>query len=125
MVKLANSKWNLEDQRFSTDVAGELSNDHKKQLERKELVFQTKRERAKKTEEHRWERVQKESEQNEKKFEAQKQANPNKKNISSVQYDVFTLGYDQTDAGKMTKYKDDLVKVTTGSQMLLISTVSS
>ena len=100
-----------EKERFQNDVATQLNLEQQETKSRKNYYYKEKREKNIQTEEERRNKLTQEKKDEEKKLEMKRMNNPNKKNFSSVSYDLVTLDYDGSSSAKESQYKEEVILV--------------
>ena len=101
-------------ERFHTDTAGDIRAEHDKSIQRREDVFDHKRNVFLGREEERWAKMENERKMQQEKLQIMQNSSKGTMNHSSVAYDAITLEYHATPAGSQQKFEDDMSKYRAG-----------
>mmetsp|Transcript_26373 Transcript_26373/g.76892 ORF Transcript_26373/g.76892 Transcript_26373/m.76892 type:complete len:209 (-) Transcript_26373:242-868(-) len=97
--------------RFHTDVSGEEWLQRKREYQRKQEIYASKREHQATREEDRWQRIQEAKKEEELYWQRQRElGQKSKKNSSCVPYNTISLKYDAGERGDHLRHQDDLVR---------------
>jgi hypothetical protein len=100
--------------RFHSDTAGEEKSQRDSVVERREQVYDNKRNRFLDREEGRWNNMEDERGLEQQKLGAMQNSSKGTRNHSSVAYDCITLEYHATPAGGQQRFEDDMSKYRMG-----------
>jgi hypothetical protein len=100
--------------RFHSDTAGEEKSVRDSVIERREQMFDSKRNRFLDREEQRWNQMEDGRALEQLKLGAMQNSSKGTRNHSSVAYDCITLEYHATPAGGQQKFEDDMSKYRMG-----------
>jgi hypothetical protein len=100
--------------RFHTDTAGEEKTCRDREIQRREGMFEMKRNQFLDREENRWGNMENERTIQQQKLECMQNTTKGTRNHSSVAYDCVTLEYHATPAGNQQRYEDDMARYRAG-----------
>uniref|UniRef100_A0A7S0WJ42 Flagellar associated protein n=1 Tax=Hemiselmis tepida TaxID=464990 RepID=A0A7S0WJ42_9CRYP len=100
--------------RFHSDTAGEEKLHRDKNIQRREDMYELKRNQFLDREENRWSSMEGERSMEQQKLEIMQNTSKGTRNHSSVAYDCVTLEYHATPAGMQQRFEDDMSRYRAG-----------
>ncbi len=100
--------------RFHSDTAGEEKMVRDREIQRRDEIYERKRNNFLDREENRWSNMEGERTMQQKKLEVLQNSTKGTRNHSSVAYDCVTLEYHATPAGMQQHFEDDMARYRAG-----------